>query len=67
MALKLGTFPDSLRIGNAHERLHLHRFVCDLDPVRDQADGEPQRVTGAAREAGDELLGSTISVMFIKT
>ena len=42
MALKLGTFPDSLRIGNANERLHLHRLVCDLDSVRDQADGEPQ-------------------------
>ena len=52
---------------DAFQRFHLHRFVCDLDSVRDQADGEPQRVTGAAREASDELLGSTISIMFIKT
>ena len=42
----------------------MHRFVCDLDSVRDQADGEPQRVAGAARLLGvkclDHLvLGST--------
>ena len=38
------------------KRLHLHRFVCDLDPVRDQADGEPQRVAGAARGAGGDFV-----------
>ena len=31
------------------QRLHMHRTVCDLDSVRDQADGEPQRVAGAAQ------------------
>ena len=32
-----------------YQRLHMHRLVCDLDSVRDQADGEPQRVAGAAQ------------------
>ena len=34
----------------------MHRFVCDLDSVWDQADGEPQRVAGAARGAGGDLV-----------
>lgn len=37
--------------GDAFQRLHMHRFVCDLDSVRDQADGEPQRVAGAAQSS----------------
>ena len=42
-----------MRSGGCHvyQRLHMHRFVCDLDSVWDQADGEPQRVAGAARGA----------------
>ena len=48
-----------------YQRLHMHRAVCDLDSVRDQADGEPQRVAGAARGAGVERFGSSISVMVI--
>ena len=31
-----------MRSSRTHERLHLHWIVCDLDSVRDQADGEPQ-------------------------
>ena len=38
------------------ERFHMHRAVCDLDSVRDQADGEPQRVAGAARGAGGDFV-----------
>ena len=34
----------------------MHRFVCDLDSVRNQADGEPQRVAGAARGAGGDFV-----------
>jgi hypothetical protein len=40
-----------MRSSSAHERLHLHRFVCDLDSVWDQADGEPQRMAGAVRSS----------------
>ena len=29
----------------------MHRAVCDLDSVWDQADGEPQRVAGAERSS----------------
>ncbi len=35
-----------------HERLHLHRFVCDLDSLWDQADVELQRVARAVRGTG---------------
>ena len=38
------------------QRLHMHRVVCDLDSVRDQADGEPKRVAGAARGAGGDFV-----------
>ena len=38
------------------QRLHLYRFVCDLDSVRDQADGEPQRVAIAKRRAGGDFV-----------
>ena len=31
-----------------YQRLYMYRPVCGLDSVRDQADGEPQRVAGAA-------------------
>lgn len=34
----------------------MYRFVCDLDSVRDQAHGEPQRVAGAARLLGIKFL-----------
>ena len=34
----------------------MYRFVCELDSVRDQADGEPQRVAGAARLLGVKFL-----------
>ena len=34
----------------------MHRAVCDLDSVRDQAGGEPQRVAGAARGAGGDFV-----------
>ena len=34
----------------------MHRIVCDLDSARDQADGEPQRVAGAARGAGGDFV-----------
>ena len=30
----------------------MHRTVCDLDSVRNQADGEPQRVAGAVAARG---------------
>ena len=39
-----------------YQRLHMYRFVCDLDSVRDQAHGEPQRVAGAARLLGIKFL-----------
>ena len=29
----------------------MYRTLCDLDSVRDQADGEPQYVAGAARSS----------------
>ena len=34
----------------------MHRAVCDLDSVWDQADGEPQRVAGAERGAGGDFV-----------
>ena len=34
----------------------MHRAVCGLDSVRDQVDGEPQRVAGAARLLGVKFL-----------
>ena len=34
----------------------MHRAVCDIDSVWDQADGEPQRVAGAARLLGIKFL-----------
>ena len=34
----------------------MHRAVCDLDFVRDQADGEPQRMAGAERGAGGDFV-----------
>ena len=36
---------------NDSKRFHMYRTLCDLDSVRDQADGEPQRVAGAARSS----------------
>ena len=42
------------------QRLYMHRAVCDLDFVRDQADGEPQRVARAARGAGESMGTSPI-------
>ena len=41
---------------NESERLHLHRTVCNLDSLRDQADGEPQRVAGTVRGAGGDFV-----------
>lgn len=34
----------------------MHRAVCGLDSVRDQVDGEPQRVAGIARLLGVKFL-----------
>ena len=41
---------------NDSKRFHMYRTLCDLDSVRDQADGEPQRVAGAARGAGGDFV-----------
>ena len=47
-----------VRFGDCHvyQRLHMHRAVCDLDSVRDQAHGEPQRVAGTVRGAGGDFV-----------
>ena len=34
----------------------MYRSLCDLDSVRDQEDGESQRVAGAARLLGVKFL-----------
>ena len=38
----------------------MHRAVCGLDSVRDQVDGEPQRVAGAARLLGVKFLDNLV-------
>ena len=37
-----------------HERLYMHRCICDIDSIRNQADGESQYAAGAeGRDRGD--------------
>ena len=39
-----------------YERLHMHRAVCDIDSLRNQADGEPQCVAGPEGRAGGDFV-----------
>ena len=39
-----------------YERFYMHWIVCDIDSIRNQADGESQHAAGAEGRAGGDFV-----------